>query len=499
MRIGVGSIFQESNQFAATQTDLALFRNSYVYEGDAFLQLAGTDCEVAGMLAVCAGAGAQVVPLVAARCVSGGVLSDDCYNHLKEALLAPLREAGTLDGLALAMHGSMVTASQLDPEGDLLDAVRAIVGPELPIVMTLDLHAHATPRMVRQATALISFAHYPHDDTYSTGERGADLLLKTVQGEIEPVMALAKVPMICGACNGQTRGDGPMAHLTRRARCLERQPSILSVSCFQVHPHNDLPGMGCGAVVVTDNDPALAAQEARALAAAFWERRRAFETETISVAGAVARGRRIDGGPILLVDTADCTGGGAPGDSVALLRELMTLELDEPAFLMVVDAAAAQACASAGIGQSVSLKVGYSIDPAWGRPVSVSGVVRRVSDGDFLYDGGLFGGTPASMGLSAAVQIGSIELLVMSQPTYDWGDEQFRSVGMDVCKAKFIGVKNPMNYRRAYRDMMKAAFVVDTPGPTPAHVRNLNFRRMKRPFYPLDEEIPDLEIAVVMG
>ena len=499
IRIGVGSIFQESNQFAATQTDLSLFRNSYVHEGDTLLQLAGTDCEVAGMLATCEAAGAQVVPLLAARCVSGGVLSDDCYAYLKDALLARLREAGPLDGLALAMHGSMVTASQLDPEGDLLDAVRQIVGPDVPIVMTLDLHAHITARMVRQATSLVTFAHYPHDDTFSTGERGASLLLRTVRDEVKPVMALAKVPIICGACNGQTFGDGPMAHLARRARRLETQAPILSVSCFQVHPHNDLPGMGCGGVVVTDNDPTLAANEAHALAAEFWARRSAFETEPLTVTEAVACGRQKEDGPVLLVDTADCAGGGAPGDSVALLRELLALELDEPCFLMVVDAAAALACARAGIGETVSLQVGYSIDPTWGQPVPVNGVVRRLSDGGFIYDGGLFGGTWASMGLSAVLQIGSIELLVMSQPTYDWGDEQFRSVGMDVRRAKFIGVKNPMNYRYAYRELMQAAFIVDTPGPTPAHVRNLTYRRMKRPFFPLDEEIPDLEIPVVMG
>lgn len=499
MRIGVGSIFQESNQFAATQTDLALFRNSYVYEGDALLQLAGTDCEVAGILATCEEQGAQALPLLAARSVSGGALSDACYTELKETLLAQLRAALPLDGLILAMHGSMVTASQEDPEGDLLDAVRMIVGPDLPIVMTLDLHAHVTPRMVRQATALVSFTHYPHDDTYSTGERGASLLLRTVQGDVKPVTALAKVPIICGACNGQTFGDGPMAHLTRRARHLEMQPAILSVSCFQVHPYNDLPGMGCGSVVVTDNDPTLAANEAHALAAEFWERRRAFEVEHLTVPEAVARGREVEGGPVLLVDTADCAGGGAPGDSVALLRELLALGLEETAILMVVDSAAAQACAGAGIGQTVSLQVGYSLDPAWGDPVHVSGTVRRLSDGGFRYDGGLFGGTWASMGLSAVLQIGSIELLVMSQPTYDWGDEQYRSVGMDVRRAKFIGVKNPMNYRYAYRDLMKAEFIVDTPGPTPAHVRNLNFERMQRPFFPLDEEIPDLEIPVVVS
>ena len=499
MRIGIASIFQESNQFAATQTDLVLFRNSYVHDGDALLQLAGTDCEVAGILATCAKEGAQPLPLLAARSVSGGVLTDNCYTELKEMLLARLRAAMPLDGLILAMHGSMVTASQEDPEGDLLDAVRRITGPDLPIVMTLDLHAHVTPRMVRQATALVSFTHYPHDDTFSTGERGASLLLRTVRGDVSPVMALAKVPIICGACNGQTFGDGPMAHLTRGARRLEEEPPILSVSCFQVHPYNDLPGMGCGGVVVTDNDPTLAAKEAHALAAEFWQWRTTFEVEHLTVAEAVVRGRQVEGGPVLLVDTADCAGGGAPGDSVALLRELLALGVDKSALLMVVDPVAAQACARAGIGQAVSLQVGYSLDPTWGQPVSVSGVVRRLSDGSFLYDGGLFGGTWASMGLSAVLQIGSIQLLVMSQPTYDWGDEQFRSVGMDVRQAKFIGVKNPMNYRRAYRDLMKAAFIVDTPGPTPAHVRNLSYERMQRPFFPLDEEIPDLEIPVIVS
>ena len=499
MRIGVGSIFQESNQFAATQTDLALFRNSYLYEGDALFQLSGTDCEVAGMLAACAEEGVQVVPLLAARSVSGGALSDACYAYLKEALLAPLREAAPVDGVVLAMHGSMVTVSELDPEGDLLDAVRQIVGPGVPVVMTLDLHAHVTPRMVKQAAALVSFAHYPHDDTYSTGERGARLLFKTLHGDVKPVMALAKVPILCSGCNGQTFGDAPMAHLTRRARRLETQPGILSVSCFQVHPYNDLPGMGCGGLVVTDNDPDLAARSARELAEEFWARRRTFETEILSVANAVARGRAVDGGPVMLVDTADCAGGGAPGDSIALLRELLALGVTERTFVMVVDPSAAQACARAGIGQAITAELGYGIDPTWGQSLQVPAIVRLLTDGRFRYTGGLYGGTWASMGLSAVLQVGSIEVLVMSKPTYDWGDEQFRSVGMDVRQAKFIGVKNPMNYLYAYRDLMKAAFIVDTPGPTPAHVRNLTYQRMQRPFFPLNEEIPDLEIPIVIG
>lgn len=486
-RIAVGSIFQESNEFVTTQTDLALFRNTYVHERDALLQLAGTDCEVAGVLAVCERERAQVIPLVAARCVSGGPLSDACYASLKEALLAPLREAAPVDGVVLAMHGSMTTISEGDPEGDILEAVRQIVGPDVPVVMTLDLHAHVTTRMVKHATGLVSFTHYPHDDTFTTGERGATLLFAALHGKVKPVMAMAKVPLLACGCNGQTFGDAPMAHLTRRARELETQPGILSVSCFQVHPNNDQPGMGSGGLVITDNDPALARRLASDLAEEFWARRHAFQPDVLSVADAVAAGRAIHGGPVLLVDTADCAGGGAPGDSVALLRELLTLGVTERTFVMVVDPDAAKACAAAGIGQTVSVELGYHIDPTWGQPIRVTGAVSLLSDGRFLYTGGAYGGTWASMGLSAVLHIGSIETLVMSYPTYDWADEQYRAAGMDARQAKFIGVKNPMNYRIAYRDVAKTAFIVDTPGPTPSDIRRLPYRRLQRPSFPFDD------------
>ena len=499
MRIAIGSIFQESNEFVTVQTELDLFRNSYVYERDDLFRLTDADCEVAGMLAVCARENAEVAPLVAAACVSGGSLSDACYTALKDAMLTPLRDAGPVDGVLLSMHGSMTVVSEGDPEGDMLVAVREIVGPDIPVVMTLDLHAHVTRRMVEHATGLVSYTHYPHDDAYTTGERGATLLFETLHGDIQPVMALAKVPLFASGCNGMTFGDGPMAHLTRRARELERQPGILSVSCFQVHPNNDRPEMGSGAVVITDRDGALAERTALSLAEEFWTRRHAFVPDVLSVAEAVEQGREIDGGPVLFVDTADCAGGGAPGDSVALLRDLLALEIEERAFVMVVDPDAAQACADAGIGRTVSFELGYHIDPTWGRPLPVTGVVRLLSDGRFLYTGGVYGGTWGMMGLSAVLQIGGIEVLIMSRPTYDWADEQYRAAGMDVRQAKFIGVKNPMNYNHAYRDIAKATFIVDTPGPTPVDIRCLPYKRIQRPCFPFDENIEDLQIQVVVS
>jgi microcystin degradation protein MlrC len=300
-------------------------------------------------------------------------------------------------------------------------------------------------------------------------------------------MALAKVPMLVSGCEGQTFGDAPMAQLTRRARSLEMEPGILSVSCFHVHPYLDVAGLGSGAIVVTNGDARLASETARGLAEAFWTRRWDFMPEVLTVSAAVERGRAIGGGPILLVDTADCAGGGAAGDSSALLRELIALGVTEQCYVMVVDPEAAAACIAAGVGDDVALTLGHRLDPAWGEPLPVRGRVGAVSEGQFRYDGGAFGGTLALMGPSVVLEIGPIRALVMSRPTYDWADEQYRSVGLDARSAKFVGVKNPMNYRFAYRDVAKAAFVVDTPGPTPAHVLHLGYRYITRPVFPFDD------------
>ena len=490
-RIALGQISQESNSFVSKLMELDLFENSYLLEGPALFNLTSSDTEVAGFLSICRAAGAEIVPLFATRAVSGAALSAHCYRTLKDKLLTHLRDTGEVDGVLISLHGSMLAAGEDDPEGDLLESIRAIVGPDVKVMATLDLHANVTHRMVDQADALVSYTHYPHDDTFTTGERAARLLLQTLNGDVTPSMALAKVPILVTGANGQTFGDGPMAHITNRARELENDPSILSVSCFHVQPHLNVPNLGCGAIVITNGDPERAKSEAVGFAEEFWQRRESFLPEILSVAEAVERGRAIEGGPVLLVDAADCAGGGAAADSSSLLRELLDLGVTEPVYLMVVDPVAAETCAAAGIGAEISTLLGHAIDPIWGEPVMVSGQVLHLSDGRFRYRGGLFGGTDGVMGLSALLGIGSIKVLIQSLPTYDWADEQFRAVGLDPRDARFIGVKNPMNYRFAYREIAKAALIVDTPGPTSANIPGLPFDRITRPMFPIDRDMTE--------
>jgi microcystin degradation protein MlrC len=498
MRIAVGQISCESNSFAGFTCDLETVKaTGYLHEGADVFSLAGTDSEVAGALAVLrSDPSVEVVPLLATRWNSSAVLQETAHAELRARLLAPLEAAGPVDGVLLSCHGSMVAAGCDDPEGWLAEGVRATVGPGVPIAMTLDLHGNVTDRMVEAVDIVVAYEHYPHDDSLATGERGARLLLEAARGEIAPVTCRIRLPMILTAFNASTFGDGPFARMERAARALEREPGILSVSNFYVGSYIDLPEMGSGTLVIADGDRSRARAGAERLARQYWESRHEFLVDSIPVEEAVRRGRLIEGGPILLLNTADTTGGGAAGDSIDVAAGLLGCGITEPAVAMVVDPAAAAACHAAGEGADIALDIGHRVDPRWGRPTHLEGKVARLSDGRFRYSGGIFGGTEASMGPSAVIEIGPLSLLVMSRSTYDWADEQYRSVGLDPASAKWVEAKNMMNFRKAYGAVMRAAFVLDAPGPTPPDMRALPFTRARRPWFPLDEIAePALDIA----
>ena len=497
LRIAVGGISLESNDFVPFTAELDDFTGAgFLVEGAAVESLRDTETELAGALDAIGAAGAKAVGLLAARGVSSGRLSASAWERLRGGLLSALSAALPVDGVFLFQHGSMEAVGEDDPEGDIAQAVRALVGPDVPVAMTCDLHGNVTRRMVESLDVLVGYRHYPHDDARETGRRAAMLLLRAVAGEIRPVIAYAKLPLILTAFNSTTLTDTPYARLLTEAASLEQRNGILSASAFLVGSYIDAPDLGCSCVVVTDGDAGLARDEACRLARRFWNDRHLYEVETVSVAEAVRRGRAIEGGPVLLLDTADTTGGGAAGDGIGLVRGLLEAEVEEPCLAQVVDPAVAEACQAAGAGAEVDLTVGHWRDPRWGAPLRLRATVRRLLDGRFRYAGGILGGVEVSMGPSAVVEAGPVSLLVMSAPTYDWADDQYLAAGLDPAQAKFVGVKNMMNFRFGYGSVMKGFFVLDLPGPTPPDMRLLPFTRITRPVFPLDRELADPELAV---
>jgi microcystin degradation protein MlrC len=306
------------------------------------------------------------------------------------------------------------------------------------------------------------------------------------------MMALAKVPVLVGGVRGHTEGEGPFADVMRFAKSHEGKDGVLSTSVFLVHPYLDLPDMGGGGLVITDNDPDRALSLADAIARRYWDRRFDLDPVVHTPAEAIRRGLAAADGLVLLVETADCCGGGAAGDSVATLRELLALCPDVPALVPVVDPEAAALCHQAGVGREVTVALGHKLDPRWGRPLTLTARVARLGDGRLRYSGGIWEGQAGDMGPCAVLQSGAIQVLVASHATYDWADEQFRALGLDAGGARFVVVKNPMNHRLGYAGLYREAYILDTPGPTPAVLHHIRYQRLHRPYYPADRDIPGL-------
>jgi microcystin degradation protein MlrC len=499
-RVAVGSIMTECNHLGGQPTDQARFElYDYLHGEDALTIDHGA---AGGMLKVLRDNDIELAPLLVATTCPGGPLTAECYTTLKTELLQNLRDALPVDGVLLSLHGSASADNAPDLEGDLLESVREIVGESTPVIASLDTHGHVTQRMIQNADALLGFAHYPHTDTFETGERAARLLLQTLRGEAKPAMAMAKVPVLVSGVNGSTEDGGPFAQVMNFAKAMEGKNGVLSTSVFLVHPYLDLPDMGGGGLVITNNDLGKAESLAREITSRYWEKRFELEPPTRTPQAAIAEGLKTPGGPILLVETADCSGGGAAGDSVCTLRALLDANLNALSLAPVVDPEAAAQCAQVGEGAIIEISIGHKLDPKWGEPLKVKGKVLRIGDGKFEYTGGIWEGLEGDMGTCAVLEIasgatGKIQVLITTNATYDWADEQFQAMQMNVRDAKFIVVKNPINYRVGYADVSKAAFILDTPGPTPATLRSANHQNVARPYFPLDEEIPNLQPQIL--
>ena len=492
--IAVGSIFIECNHFGGTPADLDTFRRSELLFGDEVLEV--TDGVIGGMFDVLRHAGRSIAPILVASACPSGPVTAKCYTSLKTELLARLVKSLPVDGVLLGLHGAAAAADVGDLEGDLLCAVREVVGPETPIVATLDLHAHITETMVTAADALLAWETYPHRDAWETGQRGARALIDILQGTLIPTMAMAKVPVMVSAIHGGTEQPGPFAAVMQRAKAWERSGEVYSAGAILVHPYLDLPEMGGGGIVITNGDLNLAVKLASQLAAEYWDRRFELEPDLLTPPAAVEAGLREEG-QVLLVETADCCGGGAAGDSVASLRALLGAAENRRSVATVVDPTAAERCHQAGVGAELQLALGHQVDPRWGNPLEVTGRVVNLTDGQFKYQGGIWDGRSGTMGPAAVIQSGQIEICLATYPTYEWSGEQLTSLGIDTTDTKFVVVKNPMNYHMVWPAAQ--AFVLDTPGPTPATLRHLPFTRMSRPFFPWDAEIEGLRPVVYRG
>ena len=487
MSVAIASIMQESNTFSPVATRYDDFQP--VFGRAALARHRGKQTEMGGFLDVLTALGVRVEPVCAAWAITAGRTIRRDFDRLAGEFAGALRKAKNVEGLLLSLHGAQTAEGVDDAEGRLLEVARETLGPRVPIVITLDLHANVTQRMVELVNGVFGYRTYPHVDMFESGQRAARWLLRVLDGKVEPVVAFRKLPLIVPAENMQTT-SGPMLALQQRARRLERRRAIESVSVFGVQPWLDIEEMGCSAVVTAGRDGERADGAASELAHAFWDKRRDFDVQLVPPRQAIQRALRIAGGPVVLSESSDSTGSGSPGDSTGLLKELLRAKLPEPACIFLVDPQAVEAAGRAGVGAALDTKIGGRFDRKHSKPVAVKARVRMLSDGRWTPRArGYNPGIEQSMGRAAVLEIGRVSVLAAERSTMTVDPELFRSHGLDPSYMKIVAVKSPNGFRAAYGPIAKEMMVVDTPGVSTAKLASLPFRRVPRPIYPLDRRM----------
>ncbi|TMV48930.1 M81 family metallopeptidase [Paenibacillus mesophilus] len=491
MNIVIGGMIQESNTFSEASSALRDFQHYYFLTGDELLQPQSVENELAGFVRAAAeeAPGVTLLPTVFTQAVSSGKVPRRTLDELKHILLERLERIPSCDGVLFSLHGAWVAEDEDDADGEIVEAIRSRVGPDVPIVITLDSHANVTRKIVDGVNGIVGYRTFPHVDYVETGYRAAKLLFRIVRGETKPHIRMRKIPMIVPAERHETY-RGPMAELWSEASAGERDGRSALTSLFLVQPWLDIAEMGCS-VVVMDEDAGCAEREADRLAALMWDKRSLFDIKLYQVEEIVRQlaTESVRGEPAVLSDSADSPGAGSAGDSSFVLRELLRLGADRRlnCLLSMVDRDAAHAAVEAGEGADVKLRVGHSLSRSVGQPIEIEGTVVKIGSGKFRFGGGAASNLEANMGRCAVVSIGTISLLLMENPTFTGDPAMYRSVGLEPLEADLVLVKSANQFRAEYELLTRQIYILDTPGASTANLRSLPFRHIPRPMYPFED------------
>lgn len=487
MRIGLIQITQETSSFNPTLTTLADFESFGIYEGDEIIERLRSAGPVGGYCAgiEASGVAVETIPIIRGAARSGGRLSSEVFEFFDDKVRSGLQHAGALDGLVMLLHGAASAEGIDDVEGALLQTARDVVGPDLPLGLMLDHHANVTQAIIDHADIVTGFRTQPHDQ-FETAQALTEHAVRLFSKQTKPTTAWRKLRMLTHQEQYRT-SDGPMKTLFDRAREMETDPRVLTVSPFPMQCWLDADEGGWAMIVVTDDDPELADSLAEELADLAWSMRADFQqTESMPVDDAVRLADQTEDTPIILSDTGDSVLGGSGGDSTVLLEAILRLGIQGRAIIPMIDPVAAATLVQAGVDATVTLEVGGRSCPFF-EPLEVTGVVRAIGGGIVeLTD---HSETQIDMGNTVAFEVGPVTLLVTEfAGVAGVHPAVYRHVGLEPADQQMIVMKTASNFQYMLpfsSGMIRAA----TPGPTQSDIAALPWERIPRPCFPM-ETIP---------
>jgi len=428
----------------------------------------------------------EVVPGYSACAVtSGGILEDASFRRIASEFLDAVRRAkNAVDGIYLCLHGALAAESEPDVEGYLLAETRKIVGEKMPVVISLDLHGILTDLILSHCDAAVVYHTYPHVDFFQTGERAARLLLRILADEVKPVTARVSIPALVRG-NELITATGRFGQCVREAIEVENSEGGVSGGMFIGNPFTDVPDLCSNAFIVTDSSPERAEREAIRIANLFWAMREHLYQpltplrESVHQA-AVATGR------VVMVDAADATSSGASGDSNAILRAMLEASYPRTALIPIVDAPAVEEAFRSGVGATVRVSVGGSLDRRRFSPIEIEARVHLLSDGRFRNESH---GSLWDSGRTAVLLSENVTLVVTSRAVSLYDRSLFLAHGQDPATFESVVVKSPHCQPYMFEQGAELVLNVDAPGSTSANLKSLGHTRCSRPIFPLDENV----------
>ena len=476
-RVFLGSIATETNTFSPLRTDLQDFKDSF-YAAPGQHPETPTLCSAIYPVARARAAqyGWQLVEGTATWAEPGGIVNQQTWVHLRDQLLAELRAAMPVDIVLLGLHGAMVAQECLDCEGELLEAVRAIVGPAVIIGATFDPHSHLSARRVKNADLITVFKEFPHTDFVIVAEDLVDLVHAASTGEVTPVISTFDARMI----EVLPTSREPMRSFVDSIKALEGRDGVLSVSVIHGFMAGDVPDLGSKIIVITDAAQAKGDALATRLGFELFALRGTTRPEFLSAGDALDRASNSRNRPVVIADVWDNPGGGVPGDSTVILREMLARRMKNAALASIWDPIAVRTCMSAGTGANLHLRFGSKMSANGGDPIDAEVTVRNVVRGAVQS----FGTSVVPLGDSVWIEVGGIDGILNTVRSQVFNPDIFTNFGIDLLSKSLLVVKSTNHFHDAFSRISKDILYASVDGPYPNDPATNDYRNLTRDIWP---------------
>lgn len=489
MKVLSAEINHESNTFCRRKTDLQAFRDrGLLFDSAAIKERGQANTELAGFLQAGDKFGWQLVHTISASAGPGGKVTSEAFEYLCNPVVEAAAK-NNFDGIILGLHGAMVTDFCEDGEGEILQRLRAVVGPDIPIAITLDLHANVTRQMCRLADIMVSYKTYPHVDMLDAGLQAGVILERTMRGEIKPRTIRVGLAML-EEVNGGRTDIGPMIDRIAQAKKYETNEDVFAVSINGGFASSDIAEIGPTVLVTAQGDFTAHTAFAESIADDIWNRRKDVLNDYMSVeaAAGIAAGFESDEGPLIIADYADNPGAGAYGDSTALLAALLDANIEQACFGPIVDAQTVSVLHTGTIGKQVRVTLGGRFDANFGgAPLDLEVELVSISDGEYIGDGPMMGGLHGSFGPSAVIRVKGIEILVVSIANQMLDLQQFEAFGIEPRNKRVVALKSMQHFRAAFAPIAGKIIVCDSGALCTPNYQRMIYHNVPTPTYPLHQ------------